>query len=114
MKRNLTITTAVAAALATSVAGCGQPSYDRGYSSAACVDKKTQKRVLDRYCSGGNRSGGYGMYYFSRGTAPRYGSTVRGGSYSRPAPVAKSYSSSISRGGFGSSAKSFGSFSSGS
>ena len=117
-KSKLTITTAVAGALAVSVAGCGQPSYQSSgpdwSKRSACVDKRTNKRIADRFCRGGG-TGHYGMYYFNRGqTIPAYGSTVRrgAGSYNR-STVARSYpKSNVSRGIAGSSARSYGSASS--
>lgn len=123
----LTLTTAVA----TSLAACGQSpntDWDDGYTqyadrdTAVCVDQRTQKRVPDEECrrGGGSRSG---WYYMGRNSAvPYHGQSVAGGSYSRPSGRTFYYapkttnmtkSSAVSRGGFGSSARSS-SFSSGS
>ena len=121
MKVELKITTGVAAALLAS--GCGH--QDNGWTAeqntAVCTDKQGQ-RVADSNCEHRTYGGGVGnaflWYYMARSSAvPYYGEPVRGGSYNRapgtsyfraPAGSAMSRSAAVSRGGFGSSARSFG------
>jgi len=129
-KFNLSLTVAVAA----SMSACGPASnnydWDDGYTqyadrdTAVCVDKRTNKRLPDRECD--RRSGGSGAmwYYLGRNSAiPYHGDRVGGGTYVRPsgtsfykAPSTTSISrsSAVSRGGFGSTGRSYSSFSSGS
>ncbi|WP_174291847.1 hypothetical protein [Sphingomonas bacterium] len=120
--KDLKITTGVAAALLA--AGCGQ--QDNGWTAdrdtAVCVDQQG-KRVPDDQCPGQRHAGG-GMgsaflwYYLGRQSAlPYYGEPVRGGSFTpaaghsyfrAPAATAFTRSAAVARGGFGSSARSFG------
>lgn len=122
---NLTITTAVA----TAIASCGPSrSYDDTYwddgstyfadrDTAVCVDRKTNRRIPDEECN--RRSGGYASWYYigRNGAIPYYDDPVRGGTYSKPtgstvyrAPksTAVTKSVAVSRGGFGSSYRSSG------
>ena len=118
---DLRITAAVAAALA--VAGCNhQPDeWTARQDTAVCVDQQGS-RVADDQCS---RRPGLGVspflwYYLGRSSAlPYYGDRVAGGSFTRtagatyfhaPVTTAMTRSAAISRGGFGASAHSFGSF----
>lgn len=118
-KKELRITTAVSAALLA--AGCG-PKADpnKGWSAtentAVCTDEQG-RRVDDTYCNNRNRayagSRHYGWYYIPRGGyVPGMGLGARGGSYSAPAgshyTPASVGGAHVSRGGFGSSAHSFG------
>jgi predicted small lipoprotein YifL len=125
MKKTLNITTAVATALAVTVAGCGQPRTDYyddddddKRRNAACVDKRTNKRVADSYCRGSSGGGGgyYGMFFMNNGQrVPAYGSTIPRsyGTYNKPSSTSYTKSNStVQRGGFGSSASSYGSASS--
>jgi len=127
--RTKTFNLAITTALAASLSACGQPSgdWDDGVTqyadrdTAVCVDRVTQKRIPDRECDrrgvGGNTNPAL-WYYLGRNSAvPYYGDTIRGGSYSRPAgrsfyhapaSTAMTKSSAVSRGGFGSSARSSG------
>lgn len=123
-KAKLTITTAVAGALA--MAGCGR-SNDEWEGSATqfarqdtqvCMDRSTGQRIEDGHCRSHGSSGGkfFAWYYLTRGAAmPYYGDRVTGGSFARapgrsyayaPASTAMTRSAAISRGGFGSTAKS--------
>lgn len=120
MKKTLNITTAVAAALSVTVAGCGAPAQDYDDDDdidwrkrSACVDKRSNKRVDEKYC----RSGGgyYGMFFFRNGQkVPAYGTSIPRsyGSYNKTSVMSSYPKSTVSRGGFGSSAKSYGSVSS--
>lgn len=133
MKKQLFLTTAMAATL-TTLSGCGSPDDDWGGDVVAdrdtrvCVDQNGY-RVDDDSCERDTRvhSGGGGLfwYYVGRGSrVPYYGDSVRDprlgykGSYfpakgvqyaKAPAASAMSRSSAVSRGGFGSSRRSFGS-----
>ena len=121
----LIFTTALASSLTLSA--CGQPSYQQtaDQDTAVCVDREGN-RVPDDRCNsnagyhGGGVSNAFLWYYLGRSSAiPYYGERVGGGSFVRPAgasyfhaPSSTSMSRSvaISRGGFGSSAHSFGGF----
>lgn len=127
MKKQLTLTTAMAAALA----GCSSTNdWDDGNvytdrDTAVCVDQNGQ-RVDDDRCDD-NRyrayGGGYVRYYIGRGAAiPFYGDSVRDGRYRgsyapnagatyypAPSDTRITRSQAVSRGGLGSSSRSFGS-----
>jgi hypothetical protein len=122
MKFDLKITTGVAAALLA--VGCGQ--RDNGWTAqqdtAICTDRSGQ-RVPDANCqrnTGSHIGSAFLWYYLGRSsTIPYYGERATGGSFNRapsvtyaraPAGSAMSRSAAISRGGFGSSARSFGGF----
>lgn len=129
-RRSAAVAVGAAALVAASLTSCSpSPKYD---GAAVCVDQATNKRLPDRDCNDGHRSGGYygggypGWYYLggNRSAAP-VGGLVSGGSYSPPAggnylkggvspsggtvsrsTVSKSGSiskSGVSRGGFGGS-----------
>ncbi|WP_294390390.1 hypothetical protein [uncultured Sphingomonas sp.] len=124
MRKELTITTAVAAALMA--AGCDRrpPEWTAQQDTAICTDRQG-KRVPDRNCEqrghgayGGNGASSAFMWYFlgRNSQVPYYGEAARGGSYSgttgrsyfrAPSGSAMTRSAAISRGGFGSSAHSF-------
>ena len=134
MNKQLTMTTAMAAAL-IALPGC---SSDNGWDdnvvadrdTAICVDQQGQ-RVEDRRCNDGARSGGSGLgpgllfYYIGRNSrVPYYGDSIRdqrfagGGSFTpqagtaysaAPARTSMTRSQAISRGGLGSSGRRFGS-----
>ena len=121
---NLTFTATIAASLSA----CGPtPSgqWDDGYTqyadqdTAVCVDPKTNKRIDDDYCEKGGRrhGGGVALYYVGRNSAlPYRGDSVSGGSYRRasgvsyyraPSSTSITRSAAVSRGGFGSTGRSF-------
>ncbi len=134
MKKHLTMTTAMAAAL-IALPGCsgGDDWNEDVYASgdtAICVDKEG-KRVDDDQCSkdrvhysGGGGSSAFLWYYLGRSSAvPYYGDSIRdkryagqgsyqprpGASYtSAPSSTRMTRSAAVSRGGFGSSGRSFG------
>lgn len=131
MKKQLTLTTAMAAAL-TSLSGCSSGNdWDDGYAytdrdTAVCVDQNGERVDDDRCDERHYRSYGGSFvryYYIGRGSAvPFYGESIDNpryaGSYA-PQPGATYYPSSgdtrmtrsqaVSRGGLGSSSRSFGS-----
>ncbi|MCY7397821.1 MAG: hypothetical protein LH466_03140 [Sphingomonas bacterium] len=134
MNKQLTMTTAMAAAL-IALPGC---SSNNGWDDnvvadrdvAVCVDQEG-KRVEDRRCNEGQRSVGSGLssgllwYYIGRNSAvPYYGDSVRQGRYAgagaftpragasyfpAPARTSMTRSQAVSRGGLGSSGRRFGS-----
>lgn len=130
-RRPLVLTGAMAATLG-SLSGCAsQPSdgWDANYPAASdtevCVDGQGY-RIEDWQCDDGSaRRYGGGWYYIRRGSAlPYYGDSVfdrrlavngsrqpTTGSYYARAPQGANMtrSAAVSRGGFGSSARSFGS-----
>lgn len=132
MRKQLTMTTAMAAALAA-LPGCSSRDDWNGDTyadsdTAICVDQNGNRIDEDRcdrrsYYSGGG-SGGYYWYYLGRRSMiPYYGESVRdaryaqygsyspriGASYaSAPMHTRMARSSAISRGGLGSSGRSFG------
>ncbi|MBA4162278.1 MAG: hypothetical protein C0515_09435 [Novosphingobium sp.] len=127
MKKQLALTTAMAATL-TSLSACSSGNdWEGSYAdndTRVCVDE-AGRRVDDSQCRSYIRGGGYyGWYYVNRGSRlPYYGDSVRDtklGIKGSPAPVAgRSYadapshtnltrSAAMSRGGFGSSSRSFG------
>lgn len=138
MKKQLTMTTAMAAAL-LAVSGCSQPEEEWNEDVIAdrdteiCVDKDAQ-RVDDMYChqqpqtavGGHSGSGGSGFlwYYLGRNSRiPYFGESVRdprfaaGGSFkpnpdadyrSAPSSSRMSRSQAVSRGGLGASGRRYG------
>ena len=134
MKKQLTMTTAMAAALMTLPSCTSNPEWNGDVVSdrdfAVCVDERG-RRVEDHRCSqssygysgGYGGSGGHYWYYFNRGSnVPYYGDSIgdqrfRGGSYQPsagtgyyPAPETTNMtrSAAVSRGGLGSSGQFFG------
>ncbi|MDP3551701.1 MAG: hypothetical protein Q8R81_15075 [Novosphingobium sp.] len=128
MKKQLVLTTAMAATLA----GCsGGNDWDDGVvadrDTAVCVDQEG-RRIPDENCRNGRATGRAGSsffwYYVGRGNrVPYYGDPVRDPSYGykgsyfpakgatyaqAPAGANMTRSTPVSRGGFGSSGKSFG------
>ena len=129
MNKQLTLTTAMAAAL-IALPGC---SSNDGWDDeavadrdvAVCVDQEG-RRVEDRRCSDNRQSGlssGLFWYYIGRNSrVPYYGDSVRDrryatGSYSpragasyfpAPARTSMTRSQAVSRGGLGSSGRRFG------
>lgn len=124
---NLSLTTALASAF---LAGCGQSQSEAEWGdgedvyasgdTAICVDAQGE-RIDDDYCEDDNpRYGGGAFIYLGRGGyIPYYGERVRPGTYSTSpragavygrAPTAANMtrSAAVSRGGFGSSARSTG------
>lgn len=129
---NLTITTALASAL---LGGCAQdpsePDWDDNGNAfarrdtAVCVNPQGE-RIDDDYCDNDHRYHGGGSYiYVGRGGyIPYHGERARAGTYATvpqtgakyftaPADTNMTRSAAISRGGFGSSGRSNGSFFSG-
>lgn len=131
MKKQLSMTTAMAAAL-TGLSGCSSTNdWDDGYAyadrdTAVCVDQNGQ-RVDDDQCDD-RRYRSYGgsfvhYYYIGRGSAiPFYGDTIDDARYKgsfapqagatyypSPADTRMTRSQAVSRGGLGSSSRSFGS-----
>lgn len=134
MKKHLTMTTAMAATM-LALPGCsgGDDWNEDVYASgdtAICVDQEG-KRVDDDQCSkdrvhysGGGGSSAFLWYYLGRSSAvPYYGDSIRdkryaghgsyqprpGASYAAaPASTRMTRSAAVSRGGFGSSGRSFG------
>lgn len=124
MKRDLTLTTGLAAALLAS--GCDRPQAD-GWTAqrdtAVCTDR-AGNRVADDQCRRQAHAGGHAgaspfLWYFLARSAiiPPYGERVAGGSYNRapgrsygfaPRATNVTRAGAISRGGFGASARSFG------
>ena len=123
VRKPLLYTTSLAAALL--IGGCGNNSSN-AYASqptAVCVNQQGQ-RVSDAQCGGGYHGGGsnpFLWYYIGRNsTVPYYGERAMGGGYTRTpnatyyhAPSESNMSratamSTTSRGGFGSSAHSYG------
>jgi hypothetical protein len=123
---NLTLTTALAA---TFLAGCGQREAEWGddpgnyadSDTAICVNEDGQ-RIDDDACDDDRRyGGGFATFiYLGRGGyIPYYGERARPGTYSTtprvgtvygraPAAANMTRSAAVSRGGFGSSARSSG------
>jgi hypothetical protein len=129
---NLTITTALATAL---LGGCAQdpsePDWDDNGNAyarrdvAVCVDQQGQ-RIDDDHCSDDRRhhSGGSFIYLGRGGYIPYHGERARPGTYSTVPRAGATYSpahnstnmtrsAAVARGGFGSSARSSGSYFSG-
>lgn len=133
MTKKFMLTATIAAAIAATASGCGprQPQgyADNGYYSgrdtAVCTDR-SGRRVDDRYCQRNSHSGmgnAFMWYYLGRSSATPYmGQPVRGGTFTRtagatyfhaPSAANVTRSVAVSRGGLGSSARSFGGFSGG-
>lgn len=127
MNKQLALTTAMAATL-TSLSACSSGSdWDGSYAdndTRVCVDE-AGNRVDDSQCGSHIRGGGYyGWYYVNRGSRlPYYGDSVNdaklgiqgsktplaGKNYaSAPSHTNLTRSAAKSRGGFGSSGRSFG------
>lgn len=124
MRNDLTLTTAIAAALLA--AGCHK-EQDNGWTTdrdtAICTDKQGT-RVADqncqqqRYAGGGYVGSPFLWYFLGRNSAvPYYGERATGGSFTRaagrsyfraPSGSSMTRAAAVSRGGFGSSARSFG------
>ena len=133
MTKQLSMTTAMAAAL-IALPGCSSGNdWDDNVAdrdTAVCVDQDG-KRVEDRRCNEGARSGGSGLssaflfYYIGRNSrVPYYGDNIRdrrfagagsftprpGATYSpASARTSMTRSQAVSRGGLGSSGRRFGS-----
>ena len=127
MNKQLALTTAMAATLSSLSACSSGNDWDGSYAdndTRVCVDE-AGNRVDDRQCGSHIRGGGYyGWYYVNRGSRmPYYGDSVNdpklgiqgsktpvtGKSYaSAPAQTNLTRSAAKSRGGFGSSSRSFG------
>lgn len=132
--KQLTITTAMAAALAT-LPACSSggdwngDTYADG-DTAICVDQNGNRIDEDRcdknrYYSGGGYNGYYWYYLGRRSMIPYYGESIRDARYARygggyspragasyasaPMSTRMSRSRAVSRGGLGSSGRSFGS-----
>ena len=123
MNRDLKITTAVAAALLAGACGQRETQWTADRDTAICTDGQG-KRVADRNCQqrhvGGHGGGSaFLWYYLGRSQAiPYYGERAAGGSYvgrpgvayaRAPAGASMTRAAAVSRGGFGSSARVFGS-----
>ena len=129
MKKQLTLTTAMAAAL-IALPGC---SSNDGWNEETVTDRDTEvcvdqngTRVEDSRCSSDRRSGmsnGFLWYFIGRNSAvPYYGDSIRdrryaSGSYTpragatyfpAPAKTGMTRSQAVSRGGLGSSGRRFG------
>lgn len=127
-KKRFVLAATLAAALAMT-AGCkrqggwddGNYAYNNyaGQNTALCVDRRNNQRLPDSYCQRGYNGGGanpFLWYYLGRSSAiPYYGEPVRGGSFTRTAGATYFHTTpsmnmtrsvAISRGGFGSSARS--------
>ena len=132
MKKQLTLTSAMAATLGSLSACSSQPDWDGTVyaenDTAVCVDQNGY-RVDDDFCD--NRSayyrgshGSHGWYYVRRGgPVPYWGESVRDARYGfngsmspdasrvyarAPASTSVSRSTAVARAGFGSSGRSFG------
>lgn len=113
-RKNAAISLGVAGVLASALlTGCAPDGtvIDADYAQM-CRDKTTEQRVEDTNCSDKGRSGGhYGWYFYPSGSnVPAVGSRLSGGTTSVPAgkSAQKGFTSkggTVSRGGFGSSAK---------
>jgi hypothetical protein len=107
----LGVTGLLASAMVTGCTPSGDV-IDADYAKV-CQDRKTEQRVEDSNCSNQGRSGGYyGWYFYSTNghTVPAVGSKLTGGSTTAPksGSVKSGVSSkggTVSRGGFGTSAK---------
>ncbi|WP_083925553.1 hypothetical protein [Sphingomonas sp. Mn802worker] len=121
MRKDLTITTAIAAALLTGACNRRDAEWTTQQDTAICTDS-SGRRIADVNCRRANAAGGHGggWYYLNRGrNIPPLGERVAGGSYqgrsggryvTAPVTTAVTRSVAISRGGFGSSARGFGGF----
>lgn len=129
MKKQLVLTSAMAATL-SALPGCSSnPDWDSNtwadQDTAVCVNQNGE-RIDDDYCENRGRSyhGGSRWFYINSGSPiPYYGDSIRdkrygfsgydqpkaGVAYAKaPATTTVTRSQAISRGGFGSSSKSFG------
>jgi len=122
---NLTLVAASAMTLAACDDQPNQPDqWIAQQDTAICVDK-SGNRVPDADCQtyhggGGGVGTAFLWYYLGRSSAvPYYGERVSGGSFTRtagatyfhaPVGTAMTRSAAVARGGFGSSARSFGGF----
>jgi len=114
------------AASAMTLAACDQQpdQWTAQQDTQICVDK-SGNRVPDADCQNYHPGGGavgnaFLWYYLGRSSAvPYYGERVSGGSFTRtagatyfhaPVSTAMTRSAAVARGGFGSSARSFGGF----
>jgi hypothetical protein len=119
MRRNASMALGVTAILASALlTGCAPNGdvIDADYAKV-CRDSKTQQRTEDKNCnSESGRSGGaYGWYFLPMGSSgrsvPGVGQSLAGGTDSIPSSASSKSgitpkgSSSVSRGGFGGSAK---------
>nr|WP_294167880.1 hypothetical protein [uncultured Sphingomonas sp.] len=127
MRKPIPITSAVAAAL-LALPGCSNRNdWDDGVTAASdtavCVNNAGQRVSDDRCDERRVRSGGFGFFYLPRGALlPYYGQSVRdprfasgsstprpGVNYGRaPAATRMTRSQAVSRGGLGSTGRSFG------
>jgi hypothetical protein len=125
--KTVTLNLTLVAATAVTLAACDQPADHviAQQDTAVCVDK-SGNRVPDADCQNYHGGGGSGVasaflwYYLGRSSAvPYYGERVSGGSFTRtagatyfhaPVRTAMTRSAAVARGGFGSSARSFGGF----
>ncbi|MGL5837764.1 MAG: hypothetical protein ACRCY3_04610 [Sphingorhabdus sp.] len=130
MKRQLALTSAMAATLATLSACSAEEEWNNSNSdvfadrdTAVCVDQ-SGNRIDDDYCESNRLGGGAGWYYLGRGSRmPYLGDNLRnrqmgfygsstpaaGVDYARaPASTAMTRSAAVARGGFGSSGRSYG------
>lgn len=119
MRRNASLALGVTAVLASALlTGC-TPSgdvIDADYAKV-CRDNRTQQRTEDTNCNStsGRGGGAYGWYFLPMGSSgrsvPGVGQSLSGGTDSIPSNatsksgVSSKGSSSVSRGGFGGSAK---------
>ncbi|WP_300974348.1 hypothetical protein [Sphingomonas sp. LHG3406-1] len=123
MPRKLTITASLAATL-TGLSGCDSRSNDMlaQQNTRICVDDDGD-RIADQYCSNGRSGGGgFAFLYLRRGSPiPYYYDNVRDPKYAKfvsrsplsgytsaPPSSNMTRSSAVSRGGLGSSSRSFG------
>lgn len=112
MKRSSTVTIGLVAALAASLASCGQSNATQPTHQQTCVDAQN-KAVDPKLCEGVRTAGGgggfmpYHWYYmpWTGSSYPAYGTMMTGGSNIMPSGGGTSVvrSGSVSRGGFGSS-----------
>jgi hypothetical protein len=124
MEKKLTLTAALATALA-GLSGCSDGDdldYRAASNTRVCVDDWGQ-RIADQYCEQRGRVGGGSFVYLRAGSPiPYYYDNIRDKRYASyvsrtppvgfvdaaPAATNMSRSSAISRGGLGSSSRSFG------
>jgi hypothetical protein len=119
LRRNTTLALGVTGVLASALlTGCSTNGdvIDADYAKV-CRDEKTQQRTEDKNCesSSGRSGGAYGWYFYQMGNSsrslPAVGQPLAGGVTSLPSGksaksgVAVKGSPSVSRGGFGGSAK---------
>lgn len=119
-RKSVTLTLGITSLLTSAMlTGCDTDgnTIDADYAQV-CREKSSELRVDDSKCSDQGRAGGYyGWYFFktsSNPTIPAVGSKLSGGSATAPSTGSvksgiPSKGSVVSRGGFGTSAKSGGS-----